>query len=54
MKHGDFYIDTDGFYGAYWSCDTKSNCAVITMLGDDARIDIDRCLKNTIEQWRNE
>lgn len=43
MRHRDFYIDADGFYGAYWPCDTKSNCAVITMLGDDAKDYMARC-----------
>lgn len=33
MKHIHFDVDRDGFYGAYWACD--SDCALIAMLGDD-------------------
>lgn len=35
MKHIHFDIETDGFYGAYWTCKNGSDCAVIAMLGDD-------------------
>ncbi len=37
MKHIDFQIETDGFYGAYWPCKTDSDCALIAMLGDDPK-----------------
>ena len=33
MKHIHFDVEKDGFYGAYWACD--SDCALIAMLGDD-------------------
>lgn len=35
MKHLHFDIETAGFYGAYWACKGGSDCALITMLGDD-------------------
>ena len=35
MKHVHFDIEKDGFYGAYWTCESGSDCAVIAMLGDD-------------------
>ena len=35
MKHLHFYVETDGFYGAYWACAGGSSCAVIAMIGDD-------------------
>lgn len=35
MKHIHFDVDKDGFYGAYWTCKNGSDCAIITMLGDD-------------------
>lgn len=35
MEHNHFDIETDGFYGAYWRCRNGSDCALITMLGDD-------------------
>ena len=35
MKGLHFDIETDGFYGAYWKCEKTSDCAIITMLGDD-------------------
>lgn len=35
MKHIHFDIETDGFYGAYWACTEKADCAVIAMIGDD-------------------
>ena len=35
MKHIHFDTETDGFYGAYWKCPEASDCAIITMLGDD-------------------
>ncbi|MDO4380754.1 MAG: acyl-CoA thioester hydrolase/BAAT C-terminal domain-containing protein [Clostridia bacterium] len=35
MKHIHFDVETDGFYGAYWECKEGSDCAIITMLGDD-------------------
>lgn len=35
MKRVHFDTASDGFYGAYWPCDQKNGCAVITMLGDD-------------------
>lgn len=35
MKHVHFDIETDGFYGAYWTCPAGSDCTMITMLGDD-------------------
>lgn len=35
MKKLHFDIETSGFYGAYWPCDTPSDCAIITMIGDD-------------------
>ena len=35
MKHIHFDIETDGFYGAYWESKGGSDCAMITMLGDD-------------------
>lgn len=35
MKHIHFDVEGDGFYGAYWEYKDGSDCAVITMLGDD-------------------
>lgn len=35
MKHIRFDVENDGFYGAYWECNHKVDCAIITMLGDD-------------------
>lgn len=35
MKHIHFDIEKDGFYGAYWQCDTPCDKAIIAMLGDD-------------------
>ncbi len=35
MKHIHFDIESYGFYGAYWTCKTSSDCALIAMLGDD-------------------
>ena len=35
MKHLHFDIETDGFYGAYWTCKDGSDCTMIAMLGDD-------------------
>ena len=35
MKKIHFDTEKDGFYGAYWKCATGSDCAMITMLGDD-------------------
>lgn len=35
MKSLHFDTETAGFYGAYWDCGEKSDCAVIAMLGDD-------------------
>ncbi len=35
MKHIHFEVETDGFYGAYWTCKGGSDCALIAMLGDD-------------------
>lgn len=35
MKHIHFDTEKDGFYGAYWTCKEKSDCAIIAMLGDD-------------------
>ncbi|MDO5546195.1 MAG: acyl-CoA thioester hydrolase/BAAT C-terminal domain-containing protein [Eubacteriales bacterium] len=36
MKHTHFDMEADGFYGAYWTCKSRSDCAIITMLGDDS------------------
>lgn len=36
MKKVHFEIETDGFYGAYWKCKSKSDAAMILMLGDDS------------------
>ena len=38
MKHLHFDVELNGFYGAYWACAGGSDCAVITMIGDDPRI----------------
>ena len=35
MKKIHFDTEKDGFYGAYWKCAAGSDCAMITMLGDD-------------------
>ena len=35
MKHLHFDVELNGFYGAYWACAGGSDCAVITMIGDD-------------------
>ena len=35
MKHIHFDAEKDGFYGAYWKCETPTDCALIAMLGDD-------------------
>ena len=35
MKHLHFDVELNGFYGAYWACVGGSDCAVITMIGDD-------------------
>ena len=35
MKYTHFDLVPDGFYGAYWTCKNPSDCAIITMLGDD-------------------
>ena len=35
MKHIHMDPQSDGFYGAYWQGKTKSDCALIAMLGDD-------------------
>ena len=35
MKHLHFDVELNGFYGAYWACADGSDCAVITMIGDD-------------------
>lgn len=35
MKHIHFDAEKDGFYGAYWKCETQTDCALIAMLGDD-------------------
>ena len=29
-------METDGFYGAYWTCKSDSDCAMIAMIGDDS------------------
>lgn len=35
MKHLHFDVELNGFYGAYWACAGGSDCAVITIIGDD-------------------
>ena len=40
MKHMHFYVESDGFYGAYWACKA-------------ARIDIDRRMTRVICDWRD-
>jgi len=36
MKKIHFDVESEGFYGAYWKCESSSSCALIVMLGDDA------------------
>lgn len=43
MKHIHFDVETDGFYGAYWECESGSDCALIAMLGDDPEDYMARC-----------
>jgi pimeloyl-ACP methyl ester carboxylesterase len=43
MKKLHFEPETDGFYGAYWECKTKSRAAMIAMLGSDAEGYMARC-----------
>ena len=35
MKKRHFDVGTDGFYAAYWKCESDSDCAMIAMIGDD-------------------
>lgn len=46
MKKIHFDTEKDGFYGAYWKCAAGSDCAVITMLGDDPEDCIARSASN--------
>ena len=51
MKHLHFDVETDGFYGAYWACKTPSDCAMITMIGDDPEDYMARsCVKWLLKQ----
>lgn len=51
MKHIHFDVETDGFYGAYWACKTPSDCAMITMIGDDPEDYMARsCVKWLLKQ----
>lgn len=43
MKHIHMDPQSDGFYGAYWQGKTKSDCALIAMLGDDPEDYMARC-----------
>ena len=36
MKKRHFDVGTDGFYAAYWKCESDSDCAMIAMIGDDS------------------
>ncbi len=35
MKHRNFSVENDGFYGAYWKNSTETNAGIIAMVGDD-------------------
>lgn len=51
MKHVHFDIDTDGFYGAYWSCKKPFQCVMIAMIGDDPEDYMARsCIKWLLKQ----
>lgn len=51
MKHLHFDIETDGFYGAYWTCRQPSDCAIIAMIGDDPEDYLARsCVKWLLKQ----
>lgn len=47
MKHIHFDVESDGFYGAYWECEKKSDCAIIAMLGDDP----EDYMAKTVVKW---
>ena len=51
MKHIHFDVDKDGFYGAYWTCKNGSDCAIITMLGDDPEDYVARSAVKWILTW---
>lgn len=43
MKHIEFNIEKDGFYGDYWPCKEKNSHAMIAMIGDDSKDYLARC-----------
>ncbi len=54
MKHINFNVETDGFYGAYWEGKTPSDCAMIAMIGDDPEDYMARsCVKWLLKQGIN-
>ncbi len=49
MKRIHFDTFKDGFHGSYFKCKNNSNCAIITMLGDDS----DDYMARTAAKWLN-
>lgn len=49
MQRIHFDVLKDGFHGSYFKCKNNSNCAIVTMLGDDS----DDYMARTAAKWLN-